>query len=259
MLHSKSPTPCQYPSQLDGCLAFWDFNRTLRPAIGPGLILRPQTAEPDWVEGGVFGSSSLRIRKGRSLSIPRGQLGPLNIFGPKAEVSVCAWIFRESEAPWQALAGVWDETRSKRQYCLFLNAISRSEIGRDERVPCQNRVHGHISDVGGPTPGNVCCISYATGGTEIPLFQWTAVGMTAGRDGIRLYVNGKLDVCDQSNPFPMSDSIFDGGEDGADFTVGANSVRGGPGNCFGGLFGGLAVYNRALRAEEMQLLQALRA
>jgi hypothetical protein len=242
------------PTDVPGCLAFWDFNRTLLSVQGGDLRLEPEHPNPEWVSGGIFGEACLRIGPKGSLRIPRAKLGPLNIFGPGAEVSLCVWLFRESDELWQALAGVWDESRSKRQYGMFLNARTRSESGSPERVPCANRIHGHISDVGGPTRGNNCCITYASGGSEIPMGTWVAAGMTAGPDGIRVYVDGRLDVCDRSNPFPMPGPIFDGEEDGADFTVGANSVRGGLDNRFGGRIGGLAVYNRALSAEEMRNL-----
>lgn len=70
---------------------------------------------------------------------------------------------------------------------------------------------------------------------------------------LRVYIlTGALDVWERYNPFPYPDGLFDGGEDGADFTVGAVNRYGSWGNFFGGLIGGLAVYRRALSAEELK-------
>ena len=70
----------------------------------------------------------------------------------------------------------------------------------------------------------------------------------------RVYVDGKLDTLEQYNPFPYDDGLFDGGADGADFTVGAVHRSGEWGNFFGGQIGGLAVFNRALTDAELARL-----
>lgn len=240
--------------RIPGCLAFWDFNRTLCSGGENAFELREICGAWEWVNDGVFGPSALRIHPGGGFRIPRKSLGPLNIHGPGGEVTVCAWIKRESESDWQALAGVWDETRSKRQYALFLNARSRTLKDTGTRVPCRNRIHGHVSDVGTATPGDVCCVTYATGASEVPLGAWQFVAMSHRPGVTRVYVNGKLDFCGESNPFPGPASIFDGGDDGADFTVGINAVRGQWSNPFGGILGGLAVYRRALDETEIARL-----
>ncbi|MCC5850733.1 MAG: LamG domain-containing protein [Verrucomicrobia bacterium] len=223
------------------------------PATG-SFELEPLSEKWEWVADGVWGDHGLRILPGGGFRIPRAQIGALDIHGPNAEVSVCAWIKRESDSPWQALAGVWDESRAKRQYFLFLNARSRTLSESTLRVPCQNRIHGHVSDIGGATPGLECCVTYATGAKEIPLQRWVFVAMTFAKGESRVFVDGRLDKCPESNPFQTSPQLFDGGKDGADFTVGMNSVRQQWSNPFGGTLGGLAVYRRALKAEELQTL-----
>jgi hypothetical protein len=71
-----------------------------------------------------------------------------------------------------------------------------------------------------------------------------------------VYVDGRLDALEHYNPFPYPDGLFDGGDTGADFTVGAVHRGGEWGNFFGGRLGGLAVFNRALSDGELRALAA---
>jgi hypothetical protein len=48
--------------------------------------------------------------------------------------------------------------------------------------------------------------------------------------------------------------LFDGGEDGSDFTVGAVHRLGEMGNNFVGQIGGIAVFDRALSDDEFQTI-----
>lgn len=240
-----------------GLVAFWNFQEPAGERFassGPRrLELREMDGPIERAREGVFGGRSVRIRPGQWLRIPRGELGPLDIHGPEARVTVVAWIKRESPSPWQAVAGVWDETHSKRQYMLFLNARAMTDSRTLERVPCRDRVHGHVSAVGGPTPGHEVCKTYASGATPVPQGEWTMIAMTYDGQFSRVYVDGVLDAEEHFNPFPYPDGLFNGGEDGAEFTVGANHVAGlQNNNRFGGLIGGLAVFDRALTEEEMR-------
>jgi hypothetical protein len=62
---------------------------------------------------------------------------------------------------------------------------------------------------------------------------------------IRAYLDGRLDARENANPFPYDEGIFDGGPDGAAFTVGANHVAGiENNNRFAGRIAGIAVFNR---------------
>ncbi|MEI8292266.1 MAG: LamG domain-containing protein, partial [Verrucomicrobiota bacterium] len=56
------------------------------------------------------------------------------------------------------------------------------------------------------------------------------------------------------NPFPYPDGIYNGGKEGAPFTVGAVHRGGEWGNFFGGQIGGLAIFQRALTETEMKTL-----
>ena len=237
-------------------IACWSFDHTLEgkePAMPP---LRWSDGEPTWVADGVWGDWGLRIEPGAYAYIPRAELGALNVCGPDARVTVVAWVKRSSAQPWQFIAGVWDETRAKRQYGLFLNAARYTDQPTLQRHPCADRLHGHISDVGGPTAGDVCCLTYATGRTPLPLDAWLMLALTYDGSAIRVYVNGELDTWEGANPFYLGGGIFDGGEGGADFTIGSNSVAGHMGNAFDGVLGGLAVFDRTLAESDLQRLHA---
>jgi len=241
--------------QMDGLVAFWDFQEAAgNERVAGDHRLREMKGPVQRVEGGVFGRHAAKIERGQWLMMDRAQLGALNIHGKDAAVTVAAWVYREDRSTWQAIAGVWDETRKKRQYCLFLNAPRGTRADEMKRYPLANRIHGHVSAIGGPTPGDDFCITYSSGKTEIPLRSWQLLVMRYDSKESRVYVNGKLDALEQYNPFPYADGLFDGGEDGSPFTVGAVHRGGSWGNFFGGRLGGLAVFNRALSDEEIASL-----
>lgn len=244
--------------KLDGLVAFWDFQEEAgQPRVSRGpvsLALQEKKGPIERAEGGVFGPYSARIKRGQWFMLARQTIGPLDLHGTNAQVSVVAWVRREDPAAWQAIAGVWDETRKKRQYCLFLNAPRGTRADQMKRYPLANRIHGHVSGVGGPTPGNDYCITYSSGAKEIPLKEWHCLAMTYDGRASRVYVDGRLDALEQYNPFPYAGGLFEGGAEGADFTVGAVHRGGSWGNFFGGQIGGLAVFSRALNADEMRAL-----
>lgn len=238
-------------------VALWDFQEEgERKSKGGDQVyaLQEQNGKIERVEGGVLGPYAARLNYGQFLKIERPKIGALNIHGKEAQVTVAAWIKREAKQGWQAIAGVWDETHKKRQYCLFLNAPHGTKADEMVRYKMLNRIHGHVSGVGGPTKGEKYCITYSSGKTEIPFGEWVFVAMTYDGKFSKLYVNGKLDAWDQYNPFPYDEGLFDGGEDGSDFTVGAVHRSNEWGNFFGGQLGGVAIFKRALKEEELSEL-----
>ena len=239
---------------LQQAIAYWDFDRTFISRGTHPLTLRILRETVNWCKPGVWSPHALHITAGAQLHIPRAELGPLNCCGPQAQVTLFAWIRPESDAPWQHIAGVWNETAKQRQFGLFFNATTRTNANTMQRIPCRMRVHGHLSHIGGTAPGNICCLTYASGGTEISTHTWTPVAMTYDGEAIRVYVQGRLDPCTASNPFPYPGGIFDSGPDGADFTVGANHAGGETRNFFAGALGGLAIFPRALSPNEIAAL-----
>ncbi len=252
-----SRDPVSLVGQLPGLVAFWTFQEAAgsprRPVAGAGasLALIEQGGPIDRAGGGVFGEHCLDVRRGQFLKIDRRDIGPLDIHGPDAQVTVVAWVRRKTHTMWQAIAGVWDETRGKRQYCLFTNATKAMPTGGTRRVPVGDRVHGHVSDVGGPTPGYPYCVTYSTGATKLPLQKWVCLAMRYDGRQSSVFVDGRLDSSTLNNPLDHPGGLFDGGVTGADFTVGAVDRKNEWGNFFEGHLGGLAVYDRGLSEAEL--------
>jgi hypothetical protein len=258
---ASTASPAATVMKMKGLVAFWDFQEAAgQPRVDQGrgaYALQEMQGPIQRVEGGVFGPGAADIRRGQWFMVPRAQTGALDIHGKGAEVTVVAWVKRQGKESWQAIAGVWDETRKKRQYCLFLNAPRGTKADEMKRYPLANRIHGHVSAIGGPTPGEEFCITYSSGATEIPMKKWVCLVMQYNGRESRVYVNGKLDTLEQYNPFPYPEGLYDGGKDGADFTVGAVHRGGEWGNFFAGHLGGLAIYDRALTDAELKRLAGL--
>lgn len=244
-------------------VCFWDFQQQTDGGYASTgsqtYILKPQNGPIDHAEDGIFGKS-LKIRQGQWLLLPRQDCPALNFRG-KDEVTIVAWIQRESDDNWQYIAGMWNERDAKRQYALFTCAGSQTNFETMDRIPAKHQTHGYASDVGGATPGKPFCFSYASGKTKLPKREWTMIAYTYDHQFLRVYVNGKLDEHPGFNPFPWNKPIFDGGEEGADFTVARQCLpnwRHYPHaekpmlkQGFGGKLAGLAVYKRALTADEL--------
>jgi hypothetical protein len=171
----------------------------------------------------------------------------LNIHGELAEVTVAAWVKRQVTATshCEFIAGIWNETNEKRQYGLFLNLAIWDSA---------EQVCGHVSSIGGPTPGYEYCMDASIGRSRVPLDRWQFVAFTYDGQHARSYLNGKLDAREGFNPYPYKGGLHDGGEDGADFTVGAVDRSGEIGNYYAGRIGGLAVFRQALTEQEIAKL-----
>lgn len=243
-------------------MAFWDFQgegpRHVARGAAP-FALEEREGPVARAGEGVFGPRSLDVRWGQWLRLPRAELGALNFSG-KRPLSLVVWAKPDSGRLWQFLAGVWDERRHRRQYALFYNGAWRAVSGRAGREPCRERVHAYLSREGGHTPGHPACFSYATGAAELPPGQWHCFAMTFDGAALRAFANGRLDVCAGSNPLGFDGPVFDGGADGADFTVAQRNMAAWEGypdtpmpadEGFSGLLGGVAVYDRALDEREI--------
>jgi hypothetical protein len=245
------------PLDINNLICFWDFHEPAgaeRVAQGPfAYALQERRGEIARVEDGVFGKHSALFDGTKYFELPRAASPALNLRGPQAQVTVVTWLKRKPAQPHgcEAVAGMWNEY-GKRQYCLFLN------LGIDYGA---DQVGGHVSSIGGPTPGDPFCLDAAIGSTPVPLELWQCCAFTYDGEWARAYLNGRLDPRGARNPYHYPGGLFDGGEDGSDFTVGAvarpEDVNTPPpevpyvGNWFYGLLGGLAVYNRALSEEEL--------
>lgn len=238
------------PTTLPGLIAFWDFQEpTGQPRISRGPNRYPLTphGELQRIDGGVFGPYAMLVAEGQWLDIPRRDCPALDLHGPDAQVTVIAWLKRhpKSDGECQAVAGMWHETGLRRQYCLFLDLSIHDSA---------DQVCGHVSRIGGPTPGQKWCMDASIGSNPVPMDQWATCGFTYDGQYARSYLNGVLDVRETFNPYHYPGGLFDGGPDGADFTVAAVHRSNRMGNWFTGVLGGLAVFNRALNDAEMKSL-----
>lgn len=241
--------------QIPNLISFWDFQEPAgkpRVAKGPHPYALQEMAGPIVrVDGGLFGPHAAFLRPKQWLSASRKDCPALNIHGPQAQVSVVAWFkrYRKPEIQCEFLAGIWDESRAKRQYGLFLDLRMRG--GADQ-------IAGHVSGLGGPTPGNRWCMDAAIAYSEVPYFEhWHCGGFTYDGQFTKAYHNGWLDENGKLNPYEYKLGIFDAGDVGGDFTVGAVDRLGSIGNWFTGLIGGVAVFDRALSDAEMDRLASV--
>lgn len=224
-----------------GLVVAWDFRapNALTAVAGAPYRLLPVSGPPQQTTDGLY------LARGQWLRLPRADAPLLDIHGVGAQVTVVAHLQRQPQPETydcETVAGVWDESRLKRQYALFLD-LPIWDSG--------DQVGGHVSSHGGPTPGYKYCMDAAIGATRIGFERWHTVGFTYDGTQARVYLDGVLDAREGRNPFPYPGGLYDGGPDGADFTVGAVSRSGEPGNFFHGTLGALAVYRRALSPGEM--------
>ncbi len=243
------------PEDIPGLVAFWRFRESGESFVaeqGEHYRLRSQSGPLTVLEntGAPLGGTALRLEEGQWLSIPRGECPALDIHGKDGHLTVVAWIRRERTRSPQCefIAGQWNETNRGRQYGLFLNI----------RVwGASDRVFGHFSHVGGPTPGYKYCMDGPMGATNVPHGEWVAVGMSYDGHAGCAWLHGLLDAGPGVNPYPMAGGLYDSGPNGSDFTVGAVHRSGEMGNFFRGDIAGLAVYRRALTPAEMYALSRL--
>ena len=249
-----------FPSDL---IAFWDFTEEGPPYYAKAGVdsfpLVVGGGNPQRVSGDPFGGGLRFNGTSDFLIIPKERVGALRVARSSDEVTVVAWI-KHLGYPTAShfVAGIWQENNNdpRRQYALF---DSLPKYGG------QNRVCGHISKTGGPSPGLPYSRDYSASGDVIPpnVIQFT--GFTYDGNVIKSYRDG---ICDsytsytepeppkgQGLTYDKNPYAFDLGlnakEPPGDFTVGAVLLTGGWSNFFQGELYGLAVFRRALSHEEM--------
>lgn len=269
------------PTDIPNLLTFWDFQEpagTDRISVGRyeyGLVEMNGTIER--VEDGIFGLYSADFKWGQWFRIKRQNAQGLDLHGEGQQVSMVAWVKRESDRVWQFIAGMWNEGDERykgqtqasgegapaRQYAMFISGAWQSDYTTYERTRAEHQPMGYISPYGGATPEHPFAFDYATGGTRLEQDRWYMIAYTFDGEAIRVYVNGKLDENGNYNPFLYDGSIHDGGENGSDFTVAQRDhpkwpsyPKGTPNynEGFDGRIGGLAVYDCALTQEEIKKL-----
>jgi hypothetical protein len=251
--------------QTDGLIALWDFKEKEghdRKATGLAKFpLKEQNGTLPRIEEGPLSGYSAQFGNKAFLKIENAKTGKLNIYGEEQGVTVIAWVKWEGNTGF--VGGMWNEYQDggKRQYGLFISLPHYN--GRDQ-------VCGHISKTGKPTPPFPYSIDYSASKQQVAKNQWQCVAFTYDGERIKSFLNGEFQLRDpelinntkgfdgysegliqSKNPYYFPDGM---GNNGSDFTVGAVLLKSGMGNYFNGLIGGLAVFNRALNAEEVKNL-----
>ncbi len=252
-----------------GLVAVWDFSedagmsRQAKSKMGT-FSLHEKNAAIERVGGGPLSGFAAKFTGNGYLSLYSNLTGKLNIYGKAASVTVMAWVKWEGKGGF--VAGLWNETADggKRQYGLFVN------------LPHYNgdsAVCGHISFTGKPTPPFPFSIDYSASEQKVPVGQWSCIAFTYDGTFIRSFLKGKFigrepeiikntkgfagyaeGAFHSKNPYRFTEGL---GNNGSDFTVGAVELKNGMGNFFIGEIGGVAVFSRALSANEINKLSKL--
>lgn len=243
------------PAGIPGLSVFWHFDKSgsrFDSTQGSPCTLISQAGELQVVDdaSAPLGGKALALREGQWLNVARKLCPFLNFYGSDRPFTVVAWLRREKKSrnECEFIAGMWNESQCGRQYGLFLN------IGVWQQ---HDQVCGHLSNTGGPTPGYQYCIDGPVGATPVSLDMWSVVGMSYDGYSGYAWLNGSLDFRPGLNPYPMAGGLFNGGENGSDFTLGAVDRSGVIGNFFTGKIAGIAVYHRALTPAEIFTLSQL--
>ncbi len=176
--HSEPESALEKVTTLPGLVALWTFQENAgenRLATGKGKFPLQEMAGPvERVDGGIFGAHAARLKYKQWFELPREKLGALDIHGKEAKVSMVAWVKRAKKGDGfcEAVAGVWDEQRGKRQYALFVAMPVKNAEGEMEQVG------GHISSIGGSSKGRDHSVSRANGATPVPFGEWHTLGFT---------------------------------------------------------------------------------
>ena len=241
-------------------VAYWDFadeDYLTAKGISTPTLRAEENAMPTLIEEGPLSGRSLHFDGDDFLYIPYSETGALNV--KSGSVTVVAWV--KWTATQSFVGGMWNEYEDggKRQYGLFVGLPHYNGA---------NQVCGHISKTGKPTPPFPYSIDYSASKQIVPQNEWCAVAFTYDGEYIRSYFNGEFEEREEElinhttgfegypeglrqvkNPYYFPDGI---GDNGSDFTVGAVFASNRYANFFKGEIGGLAVYDRALTAEEVK-------
>jgi len=236
------------PRDIPNLVAFWNFDQSGTRFVacqGEPYVLRSASGELEVVDDpDAYGGKALELREGQWLSIPRRDCPGLDIHGRDGHLTLIAWLRRGTTAVphCEFIAGQWNETHLGRQYGLFLNI---SVWGGHDRV------FGHLSNLGGPTPGYKYCMDGPMGATPVEPGRWVVAGMSYDGQSGAAWLDGRVDAVPGLNPYSLPGGLHDGGPTGSDFTVGAVHRSGEMGNFFRGRLAALAVYARSLSPAEM--------
>nr|WP_051291054.1 glycoside hydrolase family 2 [Pedobacter glucosidilyticus] len=253
-------------ASMKGLVALWDFKEDqnqAREAIGASNFpLKEFNGSIPRINEGPLSGFSSKFDGKTYLSLPHSETGELNIHGKDAKVTVIAWVKWTGEQQ-GFVGGMWNEYQDggKRQYGLFVSLPYYNGA---------NKVCGHISDTGKPTPPFPYSVDYSASKQEVPANEWKSVAFTYDGNYMKSFMNGVFEptepelinntkgfkgypdgLIQSKNPYYFPNGM---GNLGSDFTVGAVQLKSGMGNNFKGQIAGLAVFNRVLTDEELASL-----
>ncbi len=269
IVHAGNPAIVE---SIDDLVSFWTFGEAAgSPKVsrsGEFPLTDGNAALVARTVGGPFSGYSASFNGTSSfLTLPNTSLGALNISGTNARVTMVAWVKR-NDTNVGFLGGIWQEDNNdpRRQYGLFLDLPT---YGGDDAV-C-----GHVSWSGGPSPkfpGSSEFLPYSRdySANRSPVMngRWTTVAFTYDGSAARSYIDGQFEerasytepgpsvgygLTYAKNPYAFTNGL---GNNGGNFTVGSVKLTAGMSNHYKGEIGGLAVYDRALTAQEMFRLHA---
>ena len=196
-------------------VAMWTFQEdagTPRLSVPPGreryALLDGDPAHPvGRSKGGVFGpyAASFDTKHAPNstamrLYAPRSGAHDITVGlgGPNATVTLVAWVQQtRSDGPEGFIAGVWDEDLRARQYALF------TQLAACRKSPkYAGGLAAHISNCGGPTPGQRYCETAGCDPDQLPAKVWHCLANVYDGRTITAYLNGTLHKNGDHNPFP---------------------------------------------------------
>jgi len=195
----------------------------------------PTTFPTFVIDGGRFGKGALLFDGGDDY-VDCGTRASLN-FGDGTHdnaLSIEAWI-EVNDGPERTIVGKWsDQVPTKREYRAQLEAIETAQIyfrDESENVQVRRKTDAALSL-----------------GWHFLVFTYDGRGGSTAADGIKIYVDGYLvDSSGTNNAnYTAMENL------GHNFWIGANeNISGNPANLFDGVIDEVAIYNRALTAEEI--------
>lgn len=248
-------------------IAYWDFagdDYLTSQGVERATLRNSGSAMPKLINDATAGGRALRFDGDDYLYIPYAETGALNV--RSGSVTVVAWVRWTAEQT-GFVAGMWNEYENggKRQYGLFISLPHYNGA---------NQVCGHISRTGKPTPPFPFSIDYSASRQTVPKDEWCVAAFTYDGEYIRSYLDGRFEEREEElinhtkgfegypdglrqvkNPYYFPDGI---GDNGSDFTVGAVFVANRIGNYFKGDIAAIAVYDRALTAEEIAKISSVK-
>jgi len=269
----EQDTIWRYSTTLPTPLAFWKMQEatgTPRQSIGIynyNLVDGNVSAPIEQSNEGVFGSYSAYFpavggtdaNNSQRLYAARDDAPGITkaIAGPNATVTLITWMkLIDGNLTEGMMAGVWDEYLKARQYAIFNNlgaCYSNCPVYK-------GGLASHISNCGGPTPGQKYCITRACDPRTLLSNDWQCLANVYNGTHIMAYVNGTFIANGDANPYYYPGGIYSPEANdavGAEFAVGANMVNktvGSPpvySNRFKGKIGGVVVFDTPLSQQEV--------